>query len=65
MNHWVTCLEDGKRYLYVNCTPYEAMQRMLYTLNLSREDPNARINKTVSGMHLYIEHNGKTYAVRN
>lgn len=61
----VTCLDDGIEYWFTAKTPLEAMQKMLYTLNLSAFDRNATINKTESGMHLYIDHNDKTYAVAN
>ena len=62
----VFCLDDGSTYIFEKgITPYEALKRMLYTLNVARNDPNAVINKTESGLHLYLEHFGKTYAVRN
>lgn len=61
----VVCLEDGKTYYFTARTPYEAIAAMLYYLNISRKDPSAIINKTNGGMHLWIEHCGKTYSVYN
>lgn len=61
---YVNCLDDGKSYGFDAKTAYEAMRKMLYTLNIKRNDENAVINKTESGLHLWFEHSGKTYAVR-
>lgn len=61
----VFCLDDQTTYIFEKgITPYEAMKRMLYTLNVNHNDPDAVINKTESGLHLYFDHCGKTYAVR-
>ncbi len=60
----VFCLDDGKQYWFTASTSYEAMQKMKYTLDLSHTDKDAVINKTESGMHLYMDHSGKTYIVR-
>ena len=60
----VFCLDDGKQYWFTASTPYEAMQKMKYTLDLSHTDKDAVISKTESGMHLYMDHGGKTYIVR-
>lgn len=62
---YVMCLDTGVSYGFIATTPYEAMRKMIYTLNISNEKRDAIINKTVSGEHLYIEHGGKTYAIRN
>lgn len=61
----VLCLDDGCEYYFSARTPYEAMQKMIYTLELKHHDPLAMINKTESGRCLYIEHDGKTYATVN
>ena len=62
----VFCLDTGEKFYYGdNKTPYEALSGMLYTLNLSHNDPKAKIDKTESGLHLYFDHCGKTYAIRN
>ena len=61
----IFCLDDQKEYVFEKgITPYEAMKKMLYTLNIKNNDPDAVINKTESGLHLYLTHSGKTYAVR-
>ena len=61
----VACLDEGKSYWFTARTPYEALQKMKYTLDLARKDPEAKINKTESGLHLYMEHGGRTYSVKN
>lgn len=65
MLRYVMCLDTGILYGFIATTPYEAMQKMIYTLNISNEKRDIIINKTISGEHLYIEHSGKTYAIRN
>lgn len=57
----VTCLDDGRNYYFDAMTPYDAMCKMLYTLNLSNNMHDVTINKTESGKHLWLEHAGKTY----
>jgi hypothetical protein len=59
----VRCLDNGEEYLMDASTAYEAMRKMLYYLNLSKEDKSTTINKTESGLHLWMEHLGKMYAV--
>lgn len=46
-------------------TAYEAMQKLVYTLNLKKHDNTTTINKTESGLHLWLGHNGETWAIRN
>ena len=57
----VLCLDDDKEYFVSAFNGHEAMKKMLYTLNLSHKDENAKIelcnNRTWS-----LVHNGKTYA---
>ena len=62
---YVRCLDTGAEFGFVAKTPYEAMDKMRYFLNLKREDPGATINKTVSGMHLWMDHSGRTYSIAN
>lgn len=64
MIRYVTDLDSGIKYGFSAKTPYEAMRKMIYTLNISGKC-NAKINKTESGKHLYVEHNEHTYVVRN
>lgn len=61
----VVCLEDGREYGMDARTAYEALSKMKYTLDLEHRDNNAVINKTESGLHLWMEHSGKTYAAWN
>ena len=59
----ILCLDDSKEYGFNDkLTPYEAMKKMLYTLNLASKDDNAVIQKTETDKTLYFEHKGKTYA---
>lgn len=59
----VTCLETGKVYTFLAASPFNALEKMAYTLNLSY---NAR-NPFVPDLYdktLWFEHNGRTYATR-
>ena len=58
----VFCLDDDKTYYFDVKTPYEAMEKMLYKLNIAHYDPRAIIDKTPTNKCFYIEHNGKCYA---
>ena len=60
----VKCLDSGIVYWFSARTAYEAMNNMKYTLNLNHSDKNAIINKTESGLHLWMEHWGNTYVAR-
>ena len=61
----VRCLEDDKLFSIGAETPQEALYNMMYTLNLNRFDKNCKILETNSKRILYIEHSGKTYAIKN
>lgn len=61
----IICLEDGRKLEFMALTPYEAMIKCKYYLDLNKKDNNAKINKTISGLHLWMEHNGRTYSVKN
>ena len=57
----VTCLDNGKQYYFNATNEYEAMEKMLYTLNCRHYDSEAIIR--TSKKCLYIEHLGKTYGI--
>ena len=57
-------LDNGYEYIFANKTPIEALQAMIYTLNLNAKG-NCTINKTVSGKCLYFEYKGETYSTVN
>lgn len=62
----IICLDTGVKYCYSEKeTPYSAMTKMLYYLNIQHLDKTAKIDKTESGLHLYFDHCGKIYAIRN
>lgn len=61
----VYCLDENMReFIFLASSPYQAMQKMLYTLNLSHLDEQATIDITESGLHWTMDHNGKTYSIR-
>ena len=57
----VFCLDDGMEYFFVAISGYDAIQKMLYTLNISHKDNNAEI-KLYNGRTWSLKHKGKTYA---
>lgn len=57
----VLCLEDGKEYFFQAISGYDAIKKMLYTLNISHEDSNARL-ELYNHRTWSLTHNGKTYA---
>ena len=64
MTKTVTNIDTGVKYTFTAKTAYEAMQKMIYTLNLSGKC-NAVINKTESGNTLYFDYKDNTYAILN
>lgn len=59
----VTCLDDGRKYLFIARAPYEAMKKMMYYLNIKHKEETV-INKTKSGFHLWMQYGEKTYVVQ-
>jgi hypothetical protein len=57
----VFCLDDGTEYFFTAISSYNAMQMMLYTLNLKHEDKNAKI-ELCNGRTWSLTHDGKSYA---
>lgn len=57
----VLCLDDQKEYFVDAFNGREAMNKMLYTLDLSHKDSNAKI-ELCNGRTWSLTHNGKTYA---
>ena len=60
----IRCLEDDKVFSIGAETPAEALYNMMYTLNLNHFDKQCKIRFTNSGRIMYIEHSGKTYALK-
>lgn len=56
-------LDTGAIWGFSAKTPYEAMTKLKYSLDLKHIDPDARINKTESGRCLYMDHSGNTWSV--
>lgn len=59
----VLCLDTGATWRFLAATPYEAMEKLKYTLDLNHKDENAEICETKSGRCLYMDHSGQTWAV--
>ena len=61
----VTCLDTGESLWFQARTAYEAMRKLLYTLNLKHQDDSAVVNMTGSCQHLFTIHCGQYWATRN
>lgn len=58
----VLCLDDGNKYLFNASTSREALEKMLYCLNLYWKDDEAKIEQC-NNRTWCLTHKGKTYAV--
>ena len=58
-------LDTHEKLTFSAATPYEAMQHLIYYLNLSHQDNDAKVQTTKSGLHLFVIHNQRTYSVIN
>ena len=58
-------LDTHETLTFQASTPYEAMENLIYYLNLNHRDNDAKVCFTKSTLHLYVIHNGNTYSVRN
>lgn len=56
----VLCLDDQTELHFSANSGYEAMEKLLYYLNLSHQDNNAKI-ELCNGRTWSVVHNGKTY----
>lgn len=60
----VTKLGSDEEYVFAAKSGYEALMKMIYTLNIPGKcDPQIEIGP--SGRVLYLEHNGDVYATIN
>ena len=60
----VTKLGSDEEYVFTAKSGYEALMKMIYTLNIPGKcDPQIEIGP--SGRALYLEHNGDVYATIN
>lgn len=57
----VFCLDSGVEYFFSAISGYDAIQKMLYTLNLKQEDRNAEI-ELCNGRTWSLTYMGHTYA---
>lgn len=58
-------LDTHESLYFVKDTPYQAMEALIYTLNLKHFDPNVKILPSVSGRTLSVVHNGQTWSILN
>lgn len=59
----VFCLDDGKEYYFTAISGYDAIQKMLYTLNIAYKDDNVVVVLELCNERTWsLKHNGKTYA---
>ena len=61
MLFYISNLNNGKHYGFVAEGSYNAMEKMRYYLNLSKNDINSKILSTNSDRCWYMEHCGNTY----
>ena len=57
----VLCLDNGSKFIFAVSNGYDAIQKMLYTLNLKNKDDDAKV-ELCNGRTWCLEHNGNTYA---
>ena len=56
----VFCLDTGKDMMFFTSSAMDAMEKALYTLNLKKQDPSAKIIER--SRCLIFDHDGKTYS---
>ena len=56
----IFCLDDGRELSFFANTAYEAMEKLIYFLNLKHQDNDAKI-ELCNGRTLSVVHSGKTY----
>lgn len=65
INVRVFCLDTGEELHFVAWSPMDAMQQLIYYLNLSKKDPAAHVEVLGGGRTLSVVHNGKTWSCVN
>ena len=58
----VHCLDTNERLWFSAQTPREAMEKLIYTLNLTGFDPAAHIHELGGGRTLTVVHSGRTWS---
>lgn len=58
----VYCLDTNEGLWFDAQTPHEAMEKLLYTLNLAHLDPEAHILELGGGRTLTVVHSGRTWS---
>lgn len=59
----VFCLDTNEEFYFVADNGEDAINKMLYTLNVSHTDKNAKI-QLINNRTWSLVHNGKTYGCR-
>lgn len=65
MMYDVFCLDTAGHFYFDAKSPFDALYKMLYTLNLQKEDRTAIIKASKTGKTLNFVHHGQTYSVIN
>lgn len=61
----IFCLDTDDKFYFQATSPFNALYKMLYTLNSRCEDRSAMIAPSATGKTLSFVHRGLTYAVIN
>lgn len=61
----VFCLDTGRRLYFDARTPLEAMNKLIYYLNVSHKDDDAKVQLLGHGRTLSVVHCGLTYSCLN
>lgn len=61
----VFCLDTGDELYFDARTPLEAMNKLIYYLNLSHKDDSAKVELSKTDRTLIVVHCGKTYGCVN
>ena len=61
----VLCLDTGKRLYFSAGIPMQAMNQLIYYLNLSKRDESARVQIPGGGRTLAVIHGGQTWNCLN
>lgn len=60
-----TCLDTGETLTFASHTPREAMESLIYFLNLHHRDENAQVSELGGGRTLSVTHCGQTWSTTN
>lgn len=61
----VLCLDTGKCLYFTAITPMQAMNQLIYYLDLTKRDEFARVQLLGGGRTLAVVHSGQTWSCLN